>query len=282
MKKIITIFILACALVLNLTACNIKTTSETRSTPNKLPVNTSNNNIETSTSYVEIQKPPASGGTSENTSSDNSDSTGQPLEDLLPLVPENGAAMDASTPLGEFIINGTMFDITEPNLTPNDIGERVGGNFGNWGLGYDDYNSKQGLGDKAGYRFYGAGFNYAGSGDAVYIEALDENGKLITDWRYMSDEGELTYDDYRVKGIRFSVQTTSALVHFISGLEVGKQPEYYEELLGKGYMVERIDNEYSYMSYRLSIYKTPTVTMVLEYRQKQGAWYNESITLIKN
>lgn len=286
MKKIITIFVLTCAITLNLTACNIETPNDEGSTSNKLPINVSNDIAETSTSYVEIQKPPVSSGTSENTSentsSDNSGGTDPSLEDPLPLVPDNGAMMDASTSLGEFIINGIMFNITEPDLTPNDIGERVGGNFGNWGLGYDDYNSKQGLDDKAGYRFYGAGFSYAGGGDAVYIEALDKNGELITDWRYMSDEGELTYDDYTVKGIRFSVQTTPAFVHFIGGLEVGKQPEYYEELLGKGYEVERIDDEYSYMSYRLSIYKTPTVTMVLEYREKQRMWYNESITLIKN
>lgn len=296
LKKTITIFTLVCAVVLTMTACNNKegASGDIDVAASTLPVNTSNDITPTSTTEFEKQKPTSGGDTSNGTTSSDTGSTSAPsgsggtsLTDVIKLVPDNGAMMDDAAPLGNFIINGIMFDITEPDLTPNVIGERVGNNFGYWGLGYDDYNShkRAELGDDAGYQFYGGAFSYAGGSDNFYIEALDDNGQLITEWRYMTQEGELTYEDYHVKGIRYSRQSSPEFVTFTSGLVVGNQPEYYENILGKGYEVNvsKTDEDgYEYNHYRLSIYKTPSVTMVIEYREKQNTWYNDSITLIRN
>lgn len=282
MKKIISIITLMCA-VLGLTACNTESANGGVETSNKLAINVSNDTASASTSYMNIQKPSISGDSSEGISSDGSDSTEQSSEpeSTLPLVPVNGAVMADSTSLGEFIINGVAFNITE-SLTATELCERMDGDFGNWGLGYDDYSNKWGFDDKVGYYFFGAGLGYPFGGDKVYVEALDENGELVTKWRNMTDDGKPDFDDYSIKGIRFSVQSIPDFVHFIGGLEVGRPPEYYEELLGKGYEVENTDDKYGFTNYRISIYKTSSVTMVIEYREEREEWYNESITLIKN
>lgn len=279
MKKIISVLTLMCV-TLGLTACNTELSNNNAETSNKFAINVSNDIASASTSYVNIQKPSVSSEPSEDVSPSGSDSTEQlpKTEDTLPLVPENGVLMNDSTALGEFIINGVAFNITE-DLTANEMCERMEADFGNWGLGYDNYNNKRGFDDKIGYYFFGVGLGYPFGGDKVYVEAVDENGELVTKWRNMTDDGKPNFDGYSIKGIRFSKQTEPDFVHFIGGLEVGKQPEYYEELLGKGYEVENTDSDYEY---RISIYKTSSVTMVIEYRENRDEWYNESITLIKN
>lgn len=285
MKKLIAILTL-CAAVFGLTACNRSSGDESASS-SALPINTSNTLADANTSYFGIRKP--SGDTS------NTSSGGFSNIDLSDLVPKNGAMLGDSTPLGEFDIAGVSFDITD-DISPNVLCERVGGMFGNWKPALSGSNAYEWNDSESGYCFSGDYFTHAYAPDGIYVEALDANG-LVTSWRTMDEDGNPTYDDYTIKGISFnySGMNNPTLVHFVIGIEVGKSPDYYNDLLGKGYEIEgTVEDAFSHPStvpYKLSIYKTSTATMVLEFRQYGddvfdtslvGQWYNERITLIKN
>lgn len=143
--------------------------------------------------------------------------------------------------------------------------------------------------NNAGFRFCGGKFGcvynngkfdgvHDGADPGLFIESVDETGRIIEDkshdgikgWddlclqidRDLSGDdrehlfGELIpveYGNLPVVGI--AMGAGDEITSFMNGMEVGRDLEYYEAILGKGYIVENTNG---------------------------GEWYNRSIMLIKN
>lgn len=284
MKKRIAIIVTAIMMAMSLTACDEKETSSNDG--GSLPVDTSNDKIDTSTSYIESQTPEIP--ESSNTSSASETSKPVISVDNLPLAPANAVKMDDDLALGEFVINGTTFNVAD-DLTVNGICERASSRYGAWKN--DDKINSTGtvfdrdasyLADTVGFRFRGRRFSdYDGGVDAAYIEAT-RDGKLIDLWTDYPKEDRAPYEAFNNYKVKAVMCTGGDTVHFVGGLTIDEAPEYYEEMLGKGYEIEGYDPIVDF-NYRLSIYKNSTVTMVIEYREYDGyGWRCNSITLIKN
>ena len=279
MKKRIAIIATAIMMAMSLTACGEKETSNDNG-GGSLPVDTSSDKLATSTSYIE------SSTTSSEESSTTETSTPAPAPaDPNALVPAVGVKMGDDLLLGEFVVNGAVFNIAD-DLTVNEICEKVDPDMGPWG--YDLYLSEfygRELDEKLGISFYAQGFTEAN----LFIEAT-ENGELVDDWAYTNSRTDKApfevLKDYKVKAIVASgadLEWNGEVIgtHFVGGLQIGEAPEYYEDVLGKGYELEGYNNERS-RDERLSIYRNSTVTMVIDYRLVTEGWRCQSITLFKN
>ena len=289
MRKTVKYFALACVVMLALTAC-----SDGKQTPTGGNSSSDTKNSSTSTTSSGKSTTKSSTGSAKSESKVEEEKPpelitvgSQLTSDGRRFVPETGAKVSDDIELGKFIINDAEFDIADPNLTLPDVCDSVGSKFGYWDMGYNDYEGEKWLGDKAGYYIYCGLFSTPRGGVGVHFEALDKDGNLLenAEWklRQSTEENLTPFDDLEIKAVRFEDPDHTGYVLFTGmGLEVGRQPKYYEEFLGKGYEVEVSNKDNRLQNYMLSIYKNSYVTLVIEYRKSAGTWYNECITVIKN
>ncbi len=210
-----------------------------------------------------------------------------PIEEL-PLVPPVGKVIDDQTQLNIIMINDTPIDLLTVN--PKEFCKLAS----NFYMQIDDnYVNTKKYENKAGFLFNGVpvaqGFNASAP---VFIETLDAEGKLLTEWRPDTDpDNPLPYDDYEIKGIHYDFLISRRLnISFAGGtLDVGISREDAEKTLGKGLeqhlerkITDRYTDEETTEYTNLVYYKNTAMSMVLEYEEYDGMERLMGITLIKN
>lgn len=210
-----------------------------------------------------------------------------PVEEL-PLVPPLGTAFDDKAPLNIVMINGMPIDLLTVN--PKEFCQLADNFYMQISANY--LNTKY-YENKAGFLFEGVPVAQGFNGSAnVYIETLDANGELLTEWRLDTDpDNPLPYDDYEIKGIHYDQPFGRTLdISFVGGLlDMGIVREDAEELVGYGFeqhIEKKTTNAYTgeeITEYtNLVYYKNTDMSMVLEYKEYDGRERLMGITLVKN